>query len=298
METEWWPNLFRLCADRHIPVILANTRLSERSARRYGRFRRLTCQALDATRLITIQSEAEARRLAALCPDNTSLHSRLHVTGNIKFDLDIPASLHEQAAALRRELGTSRPVWIAASTHEGEDEYILAAHTDILRKHPDALLILVPRHPERFDHVASLCKNHNLTLCRRSARTPCESRTQVFLGDTMGELRLFYAASDVAFVGGSLVATGGHNVLEAAALARPVIFGPHMFNFTEASQLLLDADAGMRIDAPAGLAKNIDTLFEDGNRRSHMGEAGKQVVVNNRGALDRTMALITAVLDG
>lgn len=295
METELWPNLFHYCQQKNIPVITANTRLSARSAARYQRFSSLTRQTLRCIQLCACQTQIEADRLLALGANKETLH----VTGNIKFDMDIPASLHEQADVLRRNLGVSRPVWIAASTHEGEDQLILDAHKNILKHQKDALLILVPRHPERFDKVAALCESsdYNFTTQRRSTQQTCEPQTQVFIGDSMGELRLFYAASDIAFVGGSLVATGGHNILEPAAFSKPVLFGPHMFNFIEASTMLIKADAGIQVQTETELAQEITGLFSDSARRQAYGERASNVVKQNRGALDKTLALITPIID-
>jgi 3-deoxy-D-manno-octulosonic-acid transferase len=286
METELWPNLLRQCAVAGIPTMIANARLSERSARGYARIRRLTASMLRDVTLIAAQAEADADRFRALGAP------RVAVTGNLKYDLSLPDDLPERGWQLRRELlGEERRVWIAASTHAGEDEPILAALALLRPRWPELLLLLVPRHPERFDGVAALCRQQGCKLVRRSEQRACAPDTAVFLGDTMGELLLFYAAADLAFVGGSLVDTGGHNVLEPALLGLPVLFGPHMFNFTEASQRLLEAEAAWQVTDAAALATAVDRLLADPELRRAVGQRGRAVVERHRGAL-------AALLDG
>lgn len=280
METELWPNLLRQCAVAGIPTMIANARLSERSARGYARIRRLTASMLRDVTLIAAQAEADADRFRALGAP------RVAVTGNLKYDLSLPDDLPERGWQLRRELlGEERRVWIAASTHAGEDEPILAALALLRPRWPELLLLLVPRHPERFDGVAALCRQQGCKLVRRSEQRACAPDTAVFLGDTMGELLLFYAAADLAFVGGSLVDTGGHNVLEPALLGLPVLFGPHMFNFTEASQRLLEAEAAWQVTDGAALATAVDRLLADPELRRTIGQRGRAVVERHRGAL-------------
>ncbi|HSC83364.1 MAG TPA: lipid IV(A) 3-deoxy-D-manno-octulosonic acid transferase, partial [Pseudomonas sp.] len=238
METELWPNHIHQCAMRGVPVVLANARLSERSARGYARFTKLTAPMLGELSLIAVQSEAEAERFRQLGarPDC------VEVTGSIKFDLSVDPQLQQRATALRAEWGaTARPLWIAASTHAGEDEIILAAHRQLLQQFPQALLILVPRHPERFASVFELCTREGFGTVRRSLGVAVTAETQVLLGDTLGELLFLYALADLAFVGGSLVANGGHNLLEPAALGKPLLSGPHLFNFLEIATLLREA---------------------------------------------------------
>ena len=291
METELWPNLLRQCAAAEIPVVIANARLSERSARSYARFSGLTAAMLRDIALIAAQAEADADRFRALGAP------RVQVTGNLKYDLKLPANLSEQGRQLRQAvLGESRPVWIAASTHAGEDEQILEALAALRVRWPELLLLLVPRHPERFDSVAALCRQRGFTLIRRSEHQPCAPDTAVFLGDSMGELLLFYAATDLAFVGGSLVATGGHNVLEPALLALPVLFGPHMFNFTKAGEHLIEADAAWQVADAAQLAVEIDRLLTDPALRRSAGQRGQAVVEQHRGALAGLLSHIEKLL--
>ena len=291
METELWPNLLRQCAVAGIPTLIANARLSERSARGYARIRGLTAPMLRDITLIAAQAEADAERFRALGAHH------VQVTGNLKYDLALPNDLPEQGRRLRRErLGENRPVWIAASTHAGEDEQVLEAFATLRAHWPELLLLLVPRHPERFDSVAALCQQRGLSVIRRSEQRPCASDTAVFLGDSMGELLLFYAAADLVFVGGSLVPTGGHNVLEPALLGLPVLFGPHMFNFTEAGERLLEADAAWRVADAAELAAQVDRLLTDSALRQNAGQRGQAVVERHRGALAALLDCIRMLL--
>ncbi|MDX1253367.1 MAG: lipid IV(A) 3-deoxy-D-manno-octulosonic acid transferase [Gammaproteobacteria bacterium] len=290
METELWPNLFHGCGRRGIPVILANARLSERSAAGYRRIAGLTRQTLGCLAAIAAQSEADAQRLISLGADA----ARVRVTGNIKFDIAIPVGLHEHAAALRHDLGATRPVWIAASTHEGEDEVILEAHTLVRQRLPGALLVLAPRHPERFARVAQLARKQGYGVVLRSDRRPCDHTTAVFIGDSMGELMLFYAAADTAFVGGSLVPTGGHNMLEPAALGLPVITGPHTFNFAQVGQMLIDAGAARQVNNARELAEVVIDDLHDADLRQSIGEKGRQIVAQNKGALRGLVEIIAS----
>ncbi len=287
VETEVWPNLLHLCREKGVYSLLANARLSERSAQRYARLGRFSQQTFAQFDCIAAQGEADARRLRGLGVAPT----RVCVTGSIKFDMHIPASLEERVEVLRREWG-GRPVWIAGSTHEGEDEVVLSAHHQILERFPDALLILVPRHPERFDRVASLCGRERLQLARRSRHGDYSNATQVYLGDTMGELPVLLGTADVAFIGGSLVMTGGHNMLEAAAQGVALCFGPHVFNFSVVSQILIDAGAAFQISNGQELASQVSAWFADASARADVGERGRRVVAQNRGALSRLIRLI------
>ena len=285
METELWPNHIHQCARRGIPVALANARLSERSARGYARFAGLTRPMLEEMSFIAVQTEAEAGRFRQL----GARPECVQVTGSIKFDLKVDEQLRPRASELRQQWGASQwPVWIAASTHEGEDALILAAHQQLLEVHADALLILVPRHPERFNSVYELSAGQFATV-RRSSGEAVHAGTRVLLGDTMGELLFLYALADIAFVGGSLVPTGGHNPLEPAALALPVIMGPHVFNFLEISAMLREAGALQQVDDAEGLAEAVRRLVELPQDAQRMGEAGRAVMQANQGALQRLL---------
>jgi 3-deoxy-D-manno-octulosonic-acid transferase len=292
METELWPNHIAQCARRGIPVMLANARLSERSARGYGRFARLTRPMLAQMSGFAVQTEVEARRFI----DLGARPECVTVTGSIKFDLSIDPQLLESAARLREQWQTTgRPVWIAASTHAGEDESVLAAHRQMLASHPDALLILVPRHPERFGSVHDLCQQQGFATVRRSTGQDVTPATSVLLGDTMGELLFLYALADVAFVGGSLVPNGGHNLLEPAALAKPVLSGPHLFNFLEIAGMLRSAGALEEVNDGTALAAAVQRLFDQPQLAESMASAGLNVMKANQGALQRLLDLITGL---
>ncbi len=288
METELWPNTLRLCAERAIPVVVANARLSERSARGYSRFPGVVGPMLGRIGAIAAQGPRDAERFLALGVPR----ERVQVTGSLKFDVPLPASLREQAEALRRQWGVDRSVWVAASTHEGEEKRILDAFDRLLQHCPGSLLVLVPRHPERFARVLALARRMGFRVVQRTRAGEDVTQAQVFLGDTMGELPLFFAAADVAFVGGSLVPTGGHNLLEPAALGVPVLFGPHVFNFAEVSGMLVERGAGRQVRGTRELAAVVCELFQDPNRRHAMGESAREAVVENRGALERLMTVL------
>jgi 3-deoxy-D-manno-octulosonic-acid transferase len=292
METELWPNLFHECRVAGIPLIVANARMSARSAAGYQRVRRLTQRTLDDVTLIAAQSGSDAERFAALGADP----ARLAVTGSLKFEVRVPGSLQEEAEVLRRSFGAQRPVWIAASTHAGEDEQVLDAFAQLRRALPDAMLVLVPRHPERFEAVAALCRARGYRVETRSGDKIGSPKADIFLGDTMGELLLFFAAGDIAFIGGSLIPHGGHNPLEASALGVPVIFGPHFFNFEEIGRLLVETRAAVRVNDARMLAMQLHVWFKDVEARNNAGDRGRQVVEANRGTLDALVARIAALL--
>jgi 3-deoxy-D-manno-octulosonic-acid transferase len=293
METELWPNHIHQCAKRGIPTVLANARLSERSARGYGKFAKLTRPMLAEMSLIAVQTETEAQRFR----DLGARPECVTVTGSIKFDLTIDPQLLERAVQQRADWQTTdRPVWIAASTHAGEDEVVLAAHRQVLEKHPEALLILVPRHPERFNSVFELSQQQGFTSVRRSTAELVTRETSVLVGDTMGELLFLYALADIAFVGGSLVPNGGHNLLEPAALDKPVLSGPHLFNFLEISAMLRSAGALEEVMDSAGLAAVVQRLIERPEQAKAMADAGLGVIKANQGALRKLLDGISALM--
>lgn len=292
METELWPNLIHYASQQSIPLVLANARLSARSAAGYQRIAKLTKTMLQQLTLIAAQSQDDRKRLIALGADKDSVHA----VGNLKFEISLPASLSEEAEALRTLWG-NRPVFIAASTHEGEDEIILNASRRIRAEFPDLLLILVPRHPERFDKVAALSQRSGFKILRRSEQGMCTREIQVLVVDTMGELPLFYGTADIAFVGGSLVPRGGHNLLEPAALGRPVVIGPHYFNFNEISRQFLAANAAIEINSSESLAETVIALFRSPQKRADMGQAGQQLIQHSQGAGQRLLNLIKRHID-
>lgn len=285
-ETEIWPNLLHSCKKMQVPVMLANGRLSEKAFKSYRKIRPLIVEALGKVDLIAAKSEADAQRFIQLGLPK----ERMQVTGSIKYDLQPPADLQNQADQLRKSWG-QRPVWIAASTHEGEDGPLLEAHQQLLASHPDALLLLVPRHPQRFDAVAEQIKEQGLSFSRRSLEQPVHQQTQVYLVDSLGEMLLFYATADLAFVAGSLVPIGGHNLLEPAALNIPIITGPHLKNFAEIAELLRAAKGFREIQEASELPGLLIQLFNDPVSCQQLTQAAFQVVKANRGALDKQLAL-------
>lgn len=292
METEVWPNLFHACHARGVPIVLANARLSEKSYLGYRKIARLSRPALQKISCIAAQEEADAARFKQLGVAD----GQIQVTGSIKFDINISASLREEAQALRRLLGNGRAIWIAASTHEGEEEQVLEACEQIRKSIPDALLILVPRHPDRFNRVASLCEKQGFRFARRSENELCSPETEIYLGDTLGELLLLYAASDVAFVGGSLVNVGGHNLLEPAALGIASVIGPISYNFAEITRRLLELGGSLQVSDAEQLAATIELLLRDANLRHAMGEKARGFVEQNRGALNQLNKIIADTL--
>ncbi|MCG6861392.1 MAG: lipid IV(A) 3-deoxy-D-manno-octulosonic acid transferase [Chromatiaceae bacterium] len=293
METEIWPNMLLACERRGVPVVLGNARLSARSAHGYARLGGFTRETLRRFAAICAQGPDDADRFRAL----GAKAERVHVIGSVKFDVRRPGSLLDRAEALRRLWRAQRPVWIAASTHEGEEEQVLAAHSEVLDHLPRALLVLVPRHPERFARVAALVERQGLGLARRSTNDPCGEDVSVFLGDTMGELPAFLAAGDAAFIGGSLVPTGGHNLLEAAAVGVPVAVGPHVFNFAQITELLLREGAALQVADAHALAQCMSEWLGDAAARIRIGEKGRQVVSANQGALKRLLDLLEELYD-
>jgi 3-deoxy-D-manno-octulosonic-acid transferase len=292
VETEIWPNLYFACRRHGIPLLIANARLSERSLRGYARMSSLVKSALRCVSHIAAQSRTDAARYRLLGAEP----SQLTVCGNLKFDMPVPDSALEAGTAMREAWGKGRPVWIAASTHEGEEMCVLQAHLDVMRRLPDALLLIAPRHPERFKAVESAVRSLGFHVGTRSHDGVPGSTTQCFVIDSMGELLRFFAASDVAFVGGSLVPIGGHNVLEPAALSKPVLVGPNTFNFEEITQALLDEHGGERLANGDDLGAHVLALLRDHERRHAMGIAARHVFDSERGSVGKVMSLVDRLL--
>ncbi len=292
METELWPNLFRQCGARNVPLVLASARLSPHSIGRYRALVSLFKETLSHGVVIGAQTPADAERFLSL----GVAPARTHVTGNIKFDFELAAGVQEQGRALRREHAGSRPVWIAASTHSGEEEVVLEAHRKIQQRFSNALLVLVPRHPERFDGVASLIKGRDFSFVRRSRAEICRADTEVLLGDTMGELMAFYAASDVAFVGGSIARIGGHNLLEPAALKLPFLTGPHTYNAADIADLFQSNGVAPVVTDAAELAREVVDLLADPAERERRGQRARELIDGSRGALARLLELLEPLL--
>ena len=290
LETELWPNLCAAAKARGAKLLLMNGRLSEKSYRGYAKLPRLVRPMLARFDTLAVQTEAEADRFQAL----GASRSQLVVNGSVKFDLTLDHAVRDRAAALRAPWG-ERPVWIAASTHPGEDEIVLAAHRRLRAARPDALLILVPRHPERFDDVAGQVRRAGLGLARRSREEAVDDGVAVYLADTMGELLMLFGAADLAFVGGSLVPVGGHNLLEPAAWGTPVLTGPALHNFTAIAALLDEAGALTVVSGEEELAAALAALYDDAGERLRRGEAAAGVVAANRGALQRGLNICASL---
>lgn len=293
METELWPNMIHHTTLQGGRVLLANARMSARSARRYARVGTLTAEMLRCLDCVACQAQADGDRFCTL-----GLPSRhLRVTGSIKYDIDIDEALIQASRALRKEIAADvRPVVVAASTHPGEDEQVLAAFSLLRQQATDGLLVLVPRHPERFDGVYKQCIAAGWSVQRRTDAKSVDTRTDVLLVDTIGELLLLLSAGDVALIGGSLVPHGGHNVLEAAAWGVPVIAGPYMFNFSDVSERMLEAGAMLQLEDISDLGGALSMLMKDQHRRAQMSLAGKQVVAENRGAREQLLGIIDELL--
>ncbi|MDE2303933.1 MAG: lipid IV(A) 3-deoxy-D-manno-octulosonic acid transferase [Gammaproteobacteria bacterium] len=292
LETELWPNLFAECARRGIPMVLASARLSARSVRRYRRFPGL-CRALFAADVtVAAQSAADAQRFAAIGADP----SRVLTLGNLKFDYDPDPQLRERARVLRESLLGARPVWVAGSTHAGEEEIVLEAHRRVLEARPDALLVLAPRHPQRFDAAAAMLASRRMRHQRRSDGVAVPAGATVLLLDSIGELTTLYGAADLAFVGGSLVPIGGHNLLEVAALGVPVLTGPHQDNGRDVAALLVDAGAARIVRDEESLARAVLDWLQNEDARNAAGDAGRAAVESRRGGLARLLDLLEARL--
>ncbi|HSO07506.1 MAG TPA: lipid IV(A) 3-deoxy-D-manno-octulosonic acid transferase [Pelomicrobium sp.] len=285
METEVWFNLVRGCRAAGVPLYLVNARLSERSARGYRRLGALARDAFGGLAGALAQTEGDAQRLASVGARN------IEVTGNLKFDITPSPVQLELGKRLRASFGAERPVWLAASTREGEEEIVLEAFAAL--GVPGALLVLVPRHPQRFDAVAELLARRGIDYQRRSADAPVPPEVAVVLGDSMGELFAYYAAADVAFVGGSLLPLGGQNLIEACAVGVPVLVGPHTFNFEEATRLAIEAGAAERVEDVAALGQAAGALLADPARRAEMAAAGRDFAARHRGATARTLKEIS-----
>ena len=285
METELWPNLIRACKHAGVPVLLVNARMSERSARGYARLGALTRTALRELAQISAQTTEDARRLEALGAENVD------VSGNLKFDMHIPPAHNELAQYWRASMG-SCPTVLCASTREGEEDVLLAAWQ---KARPNALLAIVPRHPQRFDEVAALVEKHGLACLRRSANKPTPD-TQVWLGDSMGEMAAYYAFADVALIGGSLLNYGSQNLIEACAAGTPVLLGPSTFNFAEAAANALACGAAIAVIDADDFVVKATALLKDDTRRAAMGAAGREFALAHRGATERTMQVVETFL--
>ncbi len=292
METEIWPNLYLQSRQLNIPLLMANARLSKRSVERFGLMPGFVGDVLQTVEWIGAQSDADADRLASAGADR----QRIEMTGNLKFDLAVPASLEEGATALRSRWGQQRPVLVAGSTHEADENVVIPAFAELLKTLPEALLILVPRYPERFTRATQLAKAAGLRTELRSQGEACSPQTQCFVIDTIGELMRYYACADLAFVGGSMGDQGGHNALEPAALAKPVLLGPNTDNAKEIAKQLLDCNAARQVTNQQDFLEIAEQILSNGALRDSMGQSGRDLIEKNRGSLDLTLSAIKKLL--
>lgn len=293
METEIWPNMISAVKRNGGQLIYTNVRLSERSYKGYKRFKDFTETVLGQVDHFAVQGQQDSEHLQLLGVPS----EKVSITGSIKFDMTIQPSLHESAQVLRRQLGTDRLIWIAGSTRDGEEGRLLTVYNKMKQSFPTLLLILVPRHPERFDYIARKVQRRGLEYVRRTEEVAeLEASTDIYIGDTMGELSLMYACSDVAFVGGSLEPLGGQNILEPCALGVPVVFGPHMFNFPDISRWTLKEGAGRMVQNSDELAQVMEELLSNPTLRDEMGNKGLAFVEAHRGALMKNVIMLKTFL--
>ncbi|EIQ7476454.1 lipid IV(A) 3-deoxy-D-manno-octulosonic acid transferase [Vibrio parahaemolyticus] len=290
IETELWPNTLHNVHKAGIPITVVNARLSEKSCHNYAKIQLLFNQLHPCLTQVLCQTASDAEHFERLGVEK----KKLSVTGSIKFDIQISDHVKQQGEALRAQLGKDRPVWIAASTHKGEDELVLDAHRQVLKSHPNALLVLVPRHPERFDDVFTLCQHQGFKTVRRTSTHAVETNTQVYLGDTMGEMLVLIGAADICFMGGSLIGdkVGGHNVLEPTALGLPIINGPSYFNFKEIVETLVSTEALVLLHDSHHLGTTILNLLNSPQQCEQMGSHSNEFMKHNQGALSLTVSLL------
>jgi len=287
METELWPNTLATAAKSDIEITVLNARLSERSFLRYKKFQFIFNALSKNIHQLLCQTQADADRFIAL----GVAPSKVNITGSLKFDIDIPSKTKELGNTLRKEIGKERPVWIVASTHQGEDEIIFEAHKKLLKNSPGLLLILVPRHPERFDNVSELSRQNDFTTQRRTEKQNIETTTQVYIADTMGEMLLLISAADICFMGGSLIGdkVGGHNLLEPAALEKPCLIGESYYNFKEITEQLLNVEACIICSDSESINQSVQQLLDNKQQQIQLGKAALEIVNNNKGALQKTL---------
>ncbi|HEY8158912.1 MAG TPA: lipid IV(A) 3-deoxy-D-manno-octulosonic acid transferase [Methylobacter sp.] len=289
METEIWPNLFDYCGKNRIPLYIINARLSEKSARGYQKIPALISPALACVKSIAAQTQDDACRFVAIGAKTETVRT----LGNIKFDVEVSNEIIQQGVQLKAELFVGRFVWLIASTHKDEERIFLEIYKEIKPKIPELLLVIVPRHPERFGEVKKLCEQNQLAVVMRTSGEICHQYDDIYLVDTMGELKMLYAASDVAFVGGSMVPVGGHNILEAAAVGTPVLFGPYMANFKEIAEGVLREDAAMQCQDEGEIINAVTALYVDAGYRQSLAEKGKVFVQQNQGAITRIFDMLS-----
>ena len=292
METEIWPNLFTGCAANAVPLYLINARLSEKSARGYQKISSLVHPTLSHVSIIAAQTEEDAQRFISI----GAKADKVKIFGNIKFDINVSADIIGDGTRLRQTLFSKRFVWVIASTHKDEEALFLDIYKDIKVRIPELLMLVVPRHPERFTEVKRLCEQQQLKVVTRTTGVAVSDEVDIYLVDTMGELKTMYAASDVALVGGSMVPTGGHNILEASAVGIPVLFGPYMDNFNEIAKGVLKQQAAIQCQNKAAVVKAILTLYQQPTERLGLVENGKRFLKQNQGAIARIFAMLEPII--
>ena len=293
METEIWPNLFRLCKKRDIPIVVANARLSELSLKGYKWVQSLATMAVNNTKFVAAQTQTDADRMIRLGCDA----DKIYVVGSLKFDIIIEQDIIKKGQAIHKHVAQNHLIWIAASTHQEDELELLEAYSYLKKKHPSLLLIIVPRHPERFQVTTQACIQKGFNTQLRSKCGLYDIDADVFIVDTMGEMLEFYAASDIAFVGGSIANIGGHNVLEAAVFKLPVLVGPNTHNFAEITQLLHDCGGSYLVNDSDDIIRHMEELIKKPQQRKKMGLAAFKLVEENRGAVALTMKLIANAME-
>ncbi|MGZ4954962.1 MAG: lipid IV(A) 3-deoxy-D-manno-octulosonic acid transferase [Methylobacter sp.] len=289
METEIWPNLFACCGKNEIPLYIINARLSEKSANGYQKIPALISPALACVKLIAAQTQDDANRFIAVGAKVETVKT----LGNIKFDVDVSSEIVKQGEQLKADLFGGRFVWLIASTHKDEEAIFLEIYKKIKQQIPGLLLVIVPRHPERFVEVKKLCEQNQLAVVMRTSCEIWHQYTDVYLADTMGELKMLYAASDVAFIGGSMVSVGGHNILEAAAVGTPVLFGPYMANFKEIAERVMQQNAAIQCQDESEIISAIIALYADSAYRQSLAEKGKTFIRQNQGAVAKIFDMLS-----
>lgn len=294
MEKEIWPNLFFQCTQQKIPLLIINARLSAKSAKSYKKISGLIKPILANISWIATQTEEDRQHFIEM----GAREKLTKAMGNIKFDLELDDRLSQQAYKLKKQLFSGRFIWLISSTHEGEEQLFCEIYPILKKQIPELLIIIVPRHPERFTSVATLVKKNQLNYCLRSTGQACHDNTDIYLVDTMGELKLFYGTADICFVAGSLIpAVGGHNILEPAAINIPIMFGPHMTNFKEIAQHVLDCGAAIQVSNKEEIIKTVLYLHNDPEYRNKMSAKAKQFIKNNQGASQRIFYLIKEIIE-
>ncbi len=289
MEKEIWPNLFLACTKKNIPVLIINARLSENSAKGYKKIPWLVKPVFDAGVQICTQTEEDRQQFIEIGANE----STISVTGNLKFDLIVDDGFTKYAKEVKKQIFADRFVWLVASTHDKEEQIFFDMYSQLKKKIPGLLLLMVPRHPERFEQVRQLAEKIPLKTCMRSTKRPCTLETDVYIADTMGELKMLYGVADICFVGGSMVPVGGHNILEPAAMSAPIMFGPYMLNFKEIAQNVLDLKAAIQCENKQEIIETVIILYTDDEFRNEMTIKAKQFVNNNQGATELTAKIIS-----